>query len=301
MRKADPNRNVDKANFARYTLAFCYYKTNRFYEADVLAEHLARRYPQGGLSDKATEIAMQSVADAYNTYTEIDRMSDLDHLINLATYTAETWPLKDSGDQARMNLGQIYFGMGRYDEAIKTYNAIRPRSKQWIPVQNRLGLVHWSKSRLLEYRGDAPGAQAEAQKAIDALNVALKARRDAGTGQTDPGFIGNVSDLATVFTDTGKPNEALTLLDPVIKAQTSEDGSRILDADRSPAQDLHRHRPGRARDRLDQGPRASRRGCRASPALLQAGSTARERAGQSAGQERKLRPCRVCFRLTARS
>src|ERR1017187_4320496 len=68
VRKADPTRNVDKANRARYTLAFCYYKTNRFYEADVLAEHLARRYPQGGLSDKATEIAMQSLAEAYNTY-----------------------------------------------------------------------------------------------------------------------------------------------------------------------------------------------------------------------------------------
>ena len=84
IRKADPARNVEKANLARYNLAFCYYKNNQFYEADVLAEHLARRYPQGGLSAKATEIAMQSLADAYNTYTEIDRVSDLDHLVDLA-------------------------------------------------------------------------------------------------------------------------------------------------------------------------------------------------------------------------
>ena len=73
VRKADPTRNVEKANFARYNLAFCYYKNNQLYEADVLAEHLARRYPQGGLSAKATEIGMQALADAYNTYTEIDR------------------------------------------------------------------------------------------------------------------------------------------------------------------------------------------------------------------------------------
>ena len=45
----------------------------QYYEANVLAEHLARRYPQGGLSPKATEIGMQALAEAYNTYTEIDR------------------------------------------------------------------------------------------------------------------------------------------------------------------------------------------------------------------------------------
>ena len=53
----------------------------QYYEADVLAEHLARRYPQGGLSAKATEIGMQALAEAYTTYTEVDRLSDLDRLI----------------------------------------------------------------------------------------------------------------------------------------------------------------------------------------------------------------------------
>ncbi len=119
IRKADPTRNPDKANHARYLLAFCYYKNNQFYEADVLAEHLARRYPQGGLAAQASEIGMQSLADAYNTYTEIDRISDLDRLVSLATYTVETWPEKEQADTARMNLSQIYYGMGRYDEAIK--------------------------------------------------------------------------------------------------------------------------------------------------------------------------------------
>ena len=47
-------REIEKLNLARYNLAFCYYMNKQFYEADVLAEHLARRYPQGGLSSKAT-------------------------------------------------------------------------------------------------------------------------------------------------------------------------------------------------------------------------------------------------------
>ena len=65
------------------------------------------------------------------------------------------------------------------------------------------------------------------------MNVALKARRDANTGQSDPGLVGNVGDLATVLTETGKPAEALKLLDPIIKAQTVNSGpgySRLIEA-----------------------------------------------------------------------
>ena len=59
IRKADPAKNPDKANLARYNLAFCYYMNKEYYEAAVLAEHYARRYPQGGLGAKSTEIGMQ--------------------------------------------------------------------------------------------------------------------------------------------------------------------------------------------------------------------------------------------------
>ena len=82
-------------------------------------------------------------------------------------------------------------------------------------------------------RGDTAAAAAEAQKAIEILQGALKARREAGVGQTDPGLVGNVGDLAIVLTETGKPAEALQLLDPIVKAQTVKSGpaySRLMEA-----------------------------------------------------------------------
>jgi cellulose synthase operon protein C len=233
IRKADPTKNIDKANMARYNLAFCYYMNKQFYESAVLAEHYARRYPQGGQAAKSTEIGMQSWADAYSAYGDIDRRSDLNHLIDLAKYTAEAWPDKEQGDGARINLGQIYLGMGQYDKAIEILGSVRQRSRDWPSAQNRLGSAHWAKSRDLDRRGDATGAQAEGQKAIDVLNIALKARRDANVGPTDPGLVGNVGDLATVLTETGKPADALKLLDPVIKVQTVKTGAgyaRLIEA-----------------------------------------------------------------------
>jgi cellulose synthase operon protein C len=231
--KADSTKAIDKANLARYNLAFSFYMNKQYYESDVMAEHLARRYPQGGLSGKVTEIGMQSLADAYNTYTEIDRRSDITRLIDLARYTAETWPDREEGDSARMNLGLIYSGMGQYDKAIETLAGVRTRSPKWVEAQTRIGAAHWAKSRDLERLGNAAAAQTEAQKAVEFLNVSLKARRDAGAAPTDPGLMGTVGDLSVVLTETGKPADALALLAPVVKAQTVKTGAgfaRLMEA-----------------------------------------------------------------------
>jgi cellulose synthase operon protein C len=233
IRKADPVRNIEKANLARYHLAFCYYMNKQYYEADVLAEHLARRYPHGGSSAMATPIAMQALVDAYNAYAEFDRQSDLERFVNLADYTAKTWPDREEGDAARMNLAQVYLGRGQYDQALAVLTDVRRRSRHWIDAQNRLGAVHWAKSRDLERRSDTAAAQTETQKSLEFLNAALASRREAGTSLTDPGFVGNVGDLATVLSETGKPDEALKVLEPVVKAQTAKSGpeySRLLEA-----------------------------------------------------------------------
>ncbi len=231
--KADPRREIDNANYARYELAFAYYMNRQFYEADVLAEHLARRYPQGGLSAKATQVAMQALADAYNTYTEIDRISDIDRLLDLAKYTALTWPDREEGDDARMNLGLIYTGRGDYEKAIEVLSGVRQRSSKWVDAQNRLGVVRWARSRDLERRGETAKAKTEAQQALDVLYASLKSRRSAGAGPTDPGLAGNAGDLAIVLTETGKPADALALLEPIIRAQTVRSGqtySRLMEA-----------------------------------------------------------------------
>jgi cellulose synthase operon protein C len=232
-RKADIVRESEKVNMARYNLAFCYFMNKQYYEAFVLADHLARRYPQAGLSPKATLIAMQALVEAYNTYTEIDRMSDIDRLVELARYTSEAWPDREEGDDARLNLGQITLGRGQYDQAIAAFESIRRKSARWLEAQTRLGGAHWAKSRLLERRADAKGAAGEGQKAIEVLQNSLKARRDSGSAPTDPGLVGNVGDLAIVLTESGKATEALQLLAPIVAAQTVRSGaaySRLMEA-----------------------------------------------------------------------
>jgi hypothetical protein len=222
VRKLNPSKAPDKAILPRYNMAFCYYMNKDFYEAAVICEHLARRYPNSPLGSKATEIAMASYADAYNTFTEIDRGADLKNLTEMAEYTAATWPNTDQGDVAKMTLGQIYHGTGLYPKAIASFESIREKSSKWVEAMSRVGASHWMLSLRLRQNGDAKGADAEVEKAIAVLKASYKGRLDNGATLAEPGLVSNACDIADIYLDTGKPAEALALLDPIAKAQAPD-------------------------------------------------------------------------------
>ena len=81
---------------------------------------------------------MASLADAYNTYVDYDRGADLNNLVEMAKYAAEAFPDHDEGDTARMILGQINHGMGKYTDAIAAYESVRPKSGKWVEARTKV-------------------------------------------------------------------------------------------------------------------------------------------------------------------
>ena len=219
VKRAQAAHDVDNLNRARYLLAYVDFKNERFYEAAIMAEHLARRYPSGGLSPKAVEIALQSLLEAYNVYKVGDRTADLDRAVSLAKYAAETWPDTEQGDFGRVVLGEVAFGRGQYLDAIAAFETVRSASGRWADAQTRLGAAHWKQSLVL--RGKEPPATAEAdaevQNAMGVLQAAIKARTAAGAPPSDPGYVGNAADIADIQLEIGKPDQALALLTPILR------------------------------------------------------------------------------------
>lgn len=223
LKKGTRTEPIDKLNKARYTLAFCNYMTKRYYEAAVVTEHIARRYPGAEWAAKATEIANASLVDAYNEAGANGRPSywpgDLRRLEDLGKYAAETWPDADQGDIGRMTAGQIALGSGRYAEAIKWFEAVRSASPKWADAQGFAGDAHWKQSlRLREKDANSKEADAEVQRAIGAYQTAIKSRKGAGAGEADLGLVGNICDLATIDLEVGKADDALKLVEPTIRA-----------------------------------------------------------------------------------
>ncbi len=225
IRKAEAARDIDKVNRARYFLSYVYYASERYYESDVVAEHLARSYPQGGLSAKAAEIGMASLTMAYNTFSAIDRASDLDRLVDLATYTAETWPDSDQADAARVTLGEIAMGRGQYLDAARWLEAVRENSPRRLDALVKAGDARWREAQALREENKTAEADSEAKTALDLIAGALKARDDAHVAVADPGRITNANALAEIHRSSGRPAEAIKLLEPIVQALSSTNPS----------------------------------------------------------------------------
>lgn len=218
IRKADPRKDIDKANRARYLLAYTFYMGEHYYEAAITASHLARRYPQGGLSPKAAEIAMAALTNAYTTFATADRGNELNRLIDLARYVADTWPDSDQGDAARITLGEIALGQGRYEDASTAFESIRESSGRHLDAMVQSGEAHWRHGLALRAGGNDAGADAESKKAQELMESALKARQESRTAPTDPGLLTNINALAEIHRALGRPKEALALLEPAARS-----------------------------------------------------------------------------------
>jgi hypothetical protein len=215
VRRIDPAREPAKANKARDMLAYASIMNQKYYEAAVVGEHVARHYPRDDWGAKSADLAMQALVESYNTFTGGNRTTDLDRLVDLAKYTAETWPETEQGDNGRLMTGLVELGRGNYAGAIAAFDTVRQSSSKWIEAQNSSGNAHWSLALRLREKGDAKQADAEVQQALAKLNLALKSRKEANLPADDLGMVTNACDLAIIDLETGKPAEALTLLDPI--------------------------------------------------------------------------------------
>ncbi|MBX6313680.1 MAG: hypothetical protein IRY99_12290 [Isosphaeraceae bacterium] len=224
VRRADPAKKPDDANKARYLMAYACYQGQRYYEAAALADHMARHYPKWDMAPKAAELGLAAIAGAYNLYSNFDRAADLDRLIDLAQYTAATWPDTEQADFARTVLGEIALERGDYAKAAQAFEAIRPESPRHLDGKTKAGKAHWLLSLALRSEGKAKAKEAddEAKKALDLLKSALDARVQAGALPTDTGFLTNLNALAEVHLGSDRPKEALKLLEPIAAALGKE-------------------------------------------------------------------------------
>jgi tetratricopeptide (TPR) repeat protein len=180
------------------------------------------------MSAQAAGLGMAALVNAYNSYTGRDRTSDLNRLIDLAKYSGETFADADQGDAAKITLGDIYAGMGKYEEAAKVFESVREGSSRRTDALDKAGFAHWRQSLVLRDREKTAEADSEAKTAHDELKSALDARQKAGASPSDVGLLNNASELAEVYLATDRGKEALDLLAPLASAPTLSQPSPAL-------------------------------------------------------------------------
>lgn len=219
--KANPSRDPERANEARYLLAFALYSAERYLEAAVLADFLARRYPDWDSSMPASELGMGALAMSYERMEGPGRAQDLQRLESLADYTESTWPDSPQADVARILRGDIALGQGRYEDAAEAFESVTTPSHS-LDAKSKAAAAHWRRS--LQLRRDAgdgavpPEASAESARALELLTSAYEARVEARVPETDPDRLRNAGDMAEIHLAEGRPAEALEVIRPHAEA-----------------------------------------------------------------------------------
>lgn len=210
-KKAIAAKDTNNYVKSRYFEAVSLFRADRYYEAYVLGDYLSKRYPSVPLSANAAEIGLASMTYAYNVFKNQDPVSDLNRIIAMAEYIAKIWPESPQADTARITLGEVFRGQGRYDEALKPLLAVPKNSEQYAEAQSKLGLVYWRKSQSNGQIADTKLAD----QAIAALQESLKTQKTQGVPANNLKLISTQLDLADILTLTGRSVEAIELLNEV--------------------------------------------------------------------------------------
>ena len=215
LKQVDPTRDLVKANRARMLLGYAFYKSNRFEESAVVDEHIARNDPHGEWSAKAAEVALFALLSSQVNASASTRRSDMDHVADFARHVVATWPDVEQGDTARLALGEVANERGQYADAVVAFDSVRPASARKFDAQAAAGSAHWRQSLALRDKGETKQADAESEKAVNALKTSLKGRKGANVAETEPGYVGAATELATIQVAIDKANDAVALLEPI--------------------------------------------------------------------------------------
>lgn len=203
----------------RYRKAAVLYAEGKYEETIDICGKIARneKSPTG---PQAAALAVSACLTLYAQAPKEEKEKALDRLSKIAEYTIKTWPDKAESDDARIAMGQAKLVQGAYEDAIKVFEDVNPRSQRYGVGLFLAGQTHW---RLFSggekndpQKGPARADQAEAAliKSVEEL------RKQAAENPKDPPARLPEAELllSEVYLERGNGAKALELITPHIAA-----------------------------------------------------------------------------------
>lgn len=248
---ASKDAPADQLNSIRFALCRLYYMDEAYYEAAVLGQFLAVRYPSAVGSRKAAQIAMASF---YQLYTQGSAGNGAEstfatgHMITLADHIAEQWPEGGEAEQALALLVSLMVQRGDLEKAADYLEKLPADSRPRGEAELRTGQALWADYLRRVQQQSAEGGQiAGANRAELALRLARAEKMlSDGIKRVKPGPVDTLLlratlSLAQIYLDTGRPAKAIALLqDPQTGPQTLLDRGDARVAGKQMAEAIYR-------------------------------------------------------------
>lgn len=234
LRLADPETPMEDVNQVRRLLAYLYYVDQKYYQAIVLGEFIAHRYPSTRGARQGAQIALAAYLKLYKTNPSEDKRFETRRVISLANYVVETWSGTPQAAEAINTLIPFLIRQGNLDKARRYVENIPPSTPERGSAELRIGEALWrdyleGMQELRQWEkqlGEGEEGSARLKSKIEAREPQLRSLRQTALEILESGVqrmkeTSGVSGtvplavlaLAQIYVDSGKAVQAISLLD----------------------------------------------------------------------------------------
>jgi tetratricopeptide (TPR) repeat protein len=242
----DPDVTLDDLNIVRYFLCYLHFIREEYYDAAVIGEFVARKFPSHVGAKPCAKIAMACYVKLYNAASQegegpADRDFEADRLIAVCDYITTAWPEAPEAADALNTLIPFMINRGDLDRAQEYLAQIPDDSANRGDAELKTGQAMWSAylsgmAELQKWRkpaedgGEAPPQDVDlAAREKELEDLKQRAQKTLADGvsrmrqrdRVDQTLAAAVLSLAQIYVDTNQAEKAIgELEDPKIGALT---------------------------------------------------------------------------------
>ncbi len=219
---AQKQTDLSQVNTVRFYLSFLYFMEDRLYDAAVMGELLAYRYPQSRDARKGAEIAVKAYRKLFDTERRANRDTtfEMAQMQRVAQYVTTRWKDDPAAEEAWVMLFDTAADLQDIPKATEYLDKLAPDSAQRARCELRLGQTYWAqyvrqatleeaeRPSQEELDGLVKKAQDTLRQGIDRLSKLVEAG-----GEVDYQLAYSVLALAQILIDAGNAEEAGRWLD----------------------------------------------------------------------------------------
>lgn len=219
LRLKDSETTLDDINVIRYFLTYLNYDAGNIYDAAVLGEFLARKYPKSAGARQGAKIALAAYLTSYNAADPKNRQFEVGKMVGIADYITRAWPTEAESDEAWMLLGDVAIRENNLDQAAKYLSKIPENSPRRGEADLKAGQALWgtylTTSRLEEDERKNVDLAKLSQQAQETLERGVKRMREAATdvSQVNYTLLASELSLAQIYIGSGQAEKAVALLE----------------------------------------------------------------------------------------
>lgn len=236
LRLADPETPRDELNNVQYYLSFLAFQDGEYWQTFARASFIAEHYPNSPSAQSCSKMALASAHRLFESASDDERSFELSLVQRATNFIVRQWPTSSEAGQAQLALVGLQLQQASakdipwqkqkdlVDSAESIVAKMADGDATKADAQLRVGQTYWnlfSRGKALKRASAADGSDANnAPSDEDLTSVKQKAETILAAGvnnyqgkEVDYTYVIGAISLAQVYTDVGKPNKAVELLE----------------------------------------------------------------------------------------